>query len=133
MVATGYDLEDAVTTYHPAGVAAKAAGKFIQYSVSLPTALEEMWCGTSPARPQQCVHDGRRCGHTFPCIPILGRTRLCFEKPEEHDHTVWAVEALECPNTQVQAGCLRSATGHLFEHVMATYHPLGIAGDASGQ
>ena len=52
---------------------------------------------------------------------------------EKHDHTVWAVEALECPNTQVQAGCLRSATGHLFEHVMATYHPPGIAGDASGQ
>ena len=34
---------------------------------------------------------------------------------EKHGHTVWAVEALECPNTQVQAGCLRSATGHLFE------------------
>ena len=34
-----------------------------QHPLSLPTALEELWCGTSPARPQQCVHDGRRSGH----------------------------------------------------------------------
>ena len=37
--------------------------RFTQHPVRLPKALEEMCCGTSPARPQQGVHDGRRCGH----------------------------------------------------------------------
>ena len=34
------------------------------------TTLEEIWCRISPARPQQCVHDSRRCGYTF-CSAIL--------------------------------------------------------------
>ena len=33
--------------------------------VGHPTALKVVWCGTSPARTQQCFHDGRRCGHTL--------------------------------------------------------------------
>ena len=43
MAATGYHLEDALTTYHPAGVAAEAAGKFIQHPVGVPTTREEIW------------------------------------------------------------------------------------------
>ena len=43
-------------------------------------------------------------------------------RERKHGHTVWAVEALECPNTQVQAGCLRSATGHLFEVPSFTWY-----------
>ena len=30
----------------------------IQHPVGLPTAFDDLWFGTSPARPQQCVHDG---------------------------------------------------------------------------
>ena len=32
-----------MATYHPASVAGKAAGKFIQHPVGVPTTLEEIW------------------------------------------------------------------------------------------
>ena len=38
---------------------------FVQHPVCLPTALEEMRGGTSPARPQQCKHPCWRCLHTL--------------------------------------------------------------------
>ena len=44
MAATGHQLEDAMATYHPAGVVGKAAGKVIQHAV-----------------PHHC----RRCGDTL--------------------------------------------------------------------
>ena len=37
-----------MATYPSLGIAGKVAGKFIQHPVGLPTALVEMWCGTSP-------------------------------------------------------------------------------------
>ena len=55
MAATGH-----IATCHPAGVAGKAAGKFIQYPAGLPSALEEKWRRTSPWEPQQSVHHCRR-------------------------------------------------------------------------
>ena len=65
LAAIGHLFEDMMATHHPLGFAGKVAGKApnTQHPVGLPTALEEIWCGTSPARPQQCVHDGERCGH----------------------------------------------------------------------
>ena len=59
----GHLFKDMMATYHSLGIAGKVAGKIVKHPVGLPTALEEMWCETSPARTQQCVHDGRRCGH----------------------------------------------------------------------
>ena len=51
MAATGHLLEDKMATCHPPGIAGEAAE-----TVCLPTALEEISGGTSPARPQQCIH-----------------------------------------------------------------------------
>ena len=45
---------------------------------AFPTALEEMWCGTSSARHQQCVHDGWRCGHILACSVLQYRHFLRF-------------------------------------------------------
>ena len=63
--ATGRLFEDVMATYHQPGIAGEACGKSSQHPVDLPTALEEIWCVTSPARPQQCVHDGRRSRRTL--------------------------------------------------------------------
>ena len=43
MAETGHHLVDVMDTYHPPGVAGKAAGKIIQHPVGLPTTLEEIW------------------------------------------------------------------------------------------
>ena len=58
-----------------------------QHPVGLPTALEELWCGTSPARPQQCVHDGRRCGH----FGILSSSVLSLWSPSVRPKSVRVV------------------------------------------
>ena len=49
--------EDVITT--------EAAETSSNTQLRLPTGLEEIRGETSPVRPQQCVHDGRRCGHTL--------------------------------------------------------------------
>ena len=41
---------------------------------------------------------------------------------------VLATEAREGPNTQDKAERLMAETGHLFEEMVATIHPLGVAG-----
>ena len=46
---------------------------------------------------------------------------------------VLALRARQGPNTQDRAGRLKAATGHLFEHVTASYHPPGVAGKAAGK
>ena len=43
-----------------------------------------------------------------------------------HVRIVLAIETLESPNNRDQAGCLMAVPCHLFEHTIATYHPLGI-------
>ena len=53
MAATGHHLEDVVATCRTTGIAGEVAGKIVQHPVGLPTALEEIRCGISPARPQQ--------------------------------------------------------------------------------
>jgi len=57
MADTGNLFEDMMATWY----FWKGGWQIIQYPVGLPTALEEIWCGTPPSRPQQCVHDSRRC------------------------------------------------------------------------
>ena len=52
---------------------------------------------------------------------------------EKHMRIVLAMEAREGPNAQDKTERVRSATGHLFEDVMATYHQPGIAGEACGK
>ena len=47
--------------------------------VGLPTALEEMWCGTSPARTQQCVHFDDEID--FAGSEGFRRTRIRSENP----------------------------------------------------
>ena len=46
---------------------------------------------------------------------------------------VLTMETRECPNAQVQPEHLTAATGHPFEDVTASYHPLGIAGKVAGK
>ena len=58
-----------------------------QHPVGLPTALEEIWCGTFPAQLQQCVHDGRRCGH----IGILSSSVLSLSSPSVRPKSVRVV------------------------------------------
>ena len=57
MATTCQLFEEMKATYHSLGIAGKAAGKFIRHPVGLQTALVEMWCGTSPRCPQQCILD----------------------------------------------------------------------------
>merc|ERR1712136_553714 len=52
---------------------------------------------------------------------------------EKHMRIVLAMEAREGPNTRDKAERLMAATGHLFEDMMATYHPPGIAGKVAGK
>ena len=52
---------------------------------------------------------------------------------EKHMRIVLAMEAREGPNTRDKAERLMAATGHLFEDMMATYHPPGIAGEVAGK
>ena len=49
----GHPFEDVMATCHPPGIAGEAAE-----TVCFPAALEEVPGETSPARPQQGVHDG---------------------------------------------------------------------------
>ena len=79
--------------------------------------------------------------HTLSCLPIFRRTRLRSENPlkilaalfRQRDACtlVLAVSVRNGPNTQDRAGRLVAATGHLFEHVMTTYPPPGIAGEVA--
>ena len=52
---------------------------------------------------------------------------------EKHVRIMLPIEAREGPNTQDKAERLMAATGHLFEDMMATCHPPGIAGEAAGE
>ena len=54
-----------MTSYHPLGIAGKVAGKSSNTQWAFPTAPDEIWRGPSPARPQQCVHNGCRCRQTL--------------------------------------------------------------------
>ena len=54
---------------------------------------------------------------------------LCYSpSAEKCTRIVLAMEAREGPNTQDKGECLMAATGHLFEEMMATFHPPGVAG-----
>ena len=47
------------------GYYSRGVWQIILRPVGHPTALEKIWRGTSPAQPQQWVHDGWRCRHTL--------------------------------------------------------------------
>ena len=49
MAATAHLFEDVMAAHHPPGIAGEVADKIIQHPMGLPTALEEIWCRTSPA------------------------------------------------------------------------------------
>ena len=54
---------------------------------------------------------------------------LCYSLvAEKCTRIVLAMEAREGPNTRDKNECLMAATGHLFEEMMATFHPPGVAG-----
>ena len=59
----------------------------------------------------------------------LGRSR----STEKYIRLMLTMEGLDGPNTQDKAERFMAATGHLFEAMMATYHPSGIAGDVAGK
>ena len=63
--ATGHPFEDVTASYYPLGIPGKVAGKSSNTQWAFPTAPDEIWRGPSPARPQQCVHNGWRCRHTL--------------------------------------------------------------------
>ena len=62
---------------------------------------------------------------------VSGRNVVRSPSAEKHGRIVLTMEALECPNTQVQAEHLMAVSGHLFEDIMATFHPPGITGEVA--
>ena len=68
MVATGHIFEDTMATCHPPGIAGEVAGT------------------SSPARPQECVHDGRRCGHNRVSSVLQCRHFRSSDFIVEHHH-----------------------------------------------
>ena len=74
------------------------------------------------------THSARKTSsHTLSCFPVLRRTRLSSSFPaEKHMCIVLAMEAREGPDHEDKAEFLMAATDHLFEVLMATYHPPGI-------
>ena len=61
MAASVLLFDDVMDTFHQLGVDEEVADKIVQHPAVLQTTLEEISGGTSPARPQQCVHDNQTC------------------------------------------------------------------------
>ena len=47
---------------------------------------------------------------------------------EKHLHTALVMENCEGPTIQDKSECLMAAAGHLFDDMMDTYRPPGVAG-----
>ena len=77
-------------------------------------------------------HSDVRIGEPFvPVILFSFRSLPNFHRSpsrEKHKRIVLTIVGLEGPNTQDKVERVTAATGHLFEDVMATCHPLGVAG-----
>ena len=101
--------------------------------------------GTSPARlssvfvtpsAEKYVHivlaiEAREGSITGNWPPSRGRD--CSPSAEKYVHMVSAMEARECPNTHVQTQRLMAIRGRVFEDMMATHIPPGIAGESAGR
>ena len=90
-----------------------------------------------PPRRPIGIHSSRNTkSHTLSWFPIFGSTELCPELPvkswplsfsREQICIVLDMEAY----TQDRTEHLTAVTGHIFEEVMVTCHPPGIAGDVA--
>ena len=96
---------------------------FIQYPVDLSDSSGRNKVPTSPARPQQHVHDDWGCRHTLYSTALQDLHFLRRTLSAEKDTClVLALQARQSPNTQDQAGRLKAATGHFFEVTTFTWY-----------
>ena len=101
--------------------------------------LELWWCSAALALGA-CIPPGKSKSHTLSWFLIFTSTELCPELPleslplsdgrETNLHSV-GHGGPRGSNHAERAEHLTAATGHLFEEVMATRHPPGVAGDGA--
>ena len=110
---------------------------FIPFGVMLLGTLVVRWCLEPACRlvDQLAFIPRGRPSHTF-CrdYRFLGARSFAKSFPWKSwplSFDMLAMEARVGPNTQDRAEHLTAATGYLFEEVMATRHPPGIAGDVA--
>ena len=112
----------------------------IRQTMSISICLMWHFCCTSPVYVDA---ESSMEFNTLSCFRITRRTRQCIWKllknlgrspaTEKLKRNVLTMEGLEGPNTQDKAERFMAATGHHLEDLMATYHPLGIAGEVAGK
>ena len=126
VAATGHLLEDVMVAHHSTWYCWRGCGN-IQHPVCLPTASEDtewiftratsvVWSSPSAMLTHFATQDDEAM---FEGTRKLGRSLSA----EKHMRTVFAMEAQEGPNAQDKAEGLMAVSGHLFEDMMATFHP----------